>query len=170
MLKEEFVERTGFEPTDDYYHGVIEPAYENSDMDKDAWCAEWVNDGGIQKAYDALKADLRKIVKVHAKMGEELAKDLNRVTRERDEKDAAMEEMKSELTNKLEEAYDSNRNTIRELAHFMLEQSCKCSPSDLRNMAVDILGDRDYLRYKLEHGLPLYESDNEIILEILKKR
>ena len=169
MLNSEFTAMTGFIPTDDYYHGVIEPEYEKSSLLKEEWCRKWLNGGGVQKAYDALKADLEELDKVHSKMEEEFALTLTRITQERDEKDAAMDEMRLQLRDKLEETNEAQKNTIVKLAHFMLEQSCKCSPSDIRNMALDILGDRDYLRYKLEHGLPLYERDNEIILNILNE-
>lgn len=55
MLISEFIDRTGFRPTEDYYHTVIEPEYNASDLEKDAWCKQWKKNGGIQKAYDALK-------------------------------------------------------------------------------------------------------------------
>lgn len=55
MLISEFIDRTGFRPTEDYYHTEIEPAYNRSNLDKDAWCKQWKKNGGIQKAYDALK-------------------------------------------------------------------------------------------------------------------
>ena len=55
MLISEFIDRTGFRPTENYYHTVIEPEYNASDLEKDAWCKQWKKNGGIQKAYDALK-------------------------------------------------------------------------------------------------------------------
>lgn len=54
MLISEFIDRTGFKPTEDYYHTVIEPEYNRSNLDKDAWCKQWKKNGGIQKAYDAM--------------------------------------------------------------------------------------------------------------------
>ena len=50
MLISEFIDRTGFRPTEDYYHTVIEPEYNASNLDKDAWCKQWKKNGGIQKA------------------------------------------------------------------------------------------------------------------------
>ena len=52
MLLHEFIERTGFTPTEDYYHKEIEPEYNRSNLEKDDWCKEWKKNGGIQKAYD----------------------------------------------------------------------------------------------------------------------
>ena len=55
MMLEEFIRLTGFTPDQDYYTNVIEQEYMNSDMDKREWCKKWLKDGGIQKAYDAMK-------------------------------------------------------------------------------------------------------------------
>ena len=57
MLIKEFIERTGFTPTDDYDHKEIEPEYNHSKLEKDDWCREWKKNGGIQKAYDAMCKD-----------------------------------------------------------------------------------------------------------------
>ena len=46
MMINEFVDLTGFKPTDDYYHTEIEPIYERSDMDKRDWCKQWKKNGG----------------------------------------------------------------------------------------------------------------------------
>ena len=55
MMLEEFIRLTGFTPDQDYYTNVIEQEYMNSDMDKREWCKKWLEDGGIQKAYDYIK-------------------------------------------------------------------------------------------------------------------
>lgn len=55
MMIEEFIRLTGFTPDQDYYTNVIEQEYMNSDMDKREWCKKWLEDGGIQKAYDYMK-------------------------------------------------------------------------------------------------------------------
>ena len=52
MLINEFVNRTGFRPDYNYYYDVIEPAYNRSTLDKDEWCRQWLENGGIQNAYD----------------------------------------------------------------------------------------------------------------------
>lgn len=46
MNIQEFTDRTGFTPTDDYYHNVIEKAYMQSDLDKDAFCKQCEAEGG----------------------------------------------------------------------------------------------------------------------------
>ena len=56
-MLEEFAKLTGFTPDQDYYTNVIEQEYMNSDMDKREWCKKWIENGGIQKAYNAMKED-----------------------------------------------------------------------------------------------------------------
>ncbi len=46
MMRSEFIERTGFDPTAEEYR-EIENQYMGSDMYKDEWCAKWKRDGGI---------------------------------------------------------------------------------------------------------------------------
>ena len=54
MLLQEFAERTGLETTQKYFNEVIHPEYMQSDFDKDAYCRQWIKQGGYQKAYDAI--------------------------------------------------------------------------------------------------------------------
>ncbi len=46
MMMSEFIERTGFEPSAEEYE-KIEEQYYNFDGDKDAFCANWLTQGGI---------------------------------------------------------------------------------------------------------------------------
>lgn len=46
MMMSEFIERTGFEPSAEEYEN-IEEQYYNFDGDKDAFCANWLTQGGI---------------------------------------------------------------------------------------------------------------------------
>lgn len=48
MMKSEFIERTGFEPTENEY-AEIEAEYMGCDIDKDQFCKEWKKNGGIQR-------------------------------------------------------------------------------------------------------------------------
>lgn len=54
---EEFIKLTGFTPDQDYYMKVIENEYMNSTLEKKEWCEQWLANGGIQKAYDAMKEE-----------------------------------------------------------------------------------------------------------------
>lgn len=51
-FKKEFKERTGFEPSDEYFNNVIIPNYINSDYDRKEFCELWKKENGIQTAYD----------------------------------------------------------------------------------------------------------------------
>ncbi len=42
MLISEFIDRTGYRPTDREYHSVIEPAYYDYPHDKDSFCHQWL--------------------------------------------------------------------------------------------------------------------------------
>lgn len=48
MMKSEFTERTGFEPTEAEYR-EIEAEYMGCDIDKDEFCKQWKKQGGIQR-------------------------------------------------------------------------------------------------------------------------
>lgn len=149
MLKTEFIERTGFKPTDDYYHTVIEPEYEKSDIDKDAWCKQWKKNGGIQKAYDA--------------MCEEAANEYGRTL----SLEADIKILKEERETLMQERREKIEERV-DMAFFLIEQAQKWSASDLREKAIEMIGERAYIRYKLEHDMKLWEADRQLILENLK--
>lgn len=64
MMMQEFTQRTGFEPTFDEY-AEIEEAYYEFDGDKDAFCADFVKNGGALKVYEARA---QKIVQLKSEM------------------------------------------------------------------------------------------------------
>ena len=41
MLLKEFIERTGFTPTEECFNMHINPAYMESKLEKDEWCKIW---------------------------------------------------------------------------------------------------------------------------------
>lgn len=84
-----------------------------------------------------------------------------------------LESVIDENTQKLAEYY----KRIRELepkaaasdgmADFLIEQAEKWSATDLRAKAIEMLGSREYLRRKIEKGLNLWESDRELLIDVL---
>lgn len=48
MMRSEFIERVGFEPTAAEYE-EIEAEYMGTDIDKDQFCKEWKKNGGVQR-------------------------------------------------------------------------------------------------------------------------
>lgn len=64
MMMSEFIERTGFEPTAEEYE-KIEEEYYNFNGDKDAFCADWLAQGGIMRC---CKARAQKIAQLNSKI------------------------------------------------------------------------------------------------------
>ena len=151
MLLKEFIDRTGFTPTDDYFHTVIEPEYYSSNLDKDYWCKQWKKNGGIQKAYDAMCKD--------AASNYLRVQELDKLVDEKTETLAHYFKAIQELEPKAA-AYDT-------MADFMIEQAEKWSASDLRMKAIEMLGAIEYLRRKIEKGFNLWESDRKLLIDVL---
>lgn len=108
MTLQEFTQLTGLNPTEAYYHNVIEKDYINSTLEKQDWCANWVAKGGIQRAYDALKTELSDAQKFSAKEIKQLEEVVDRLQKENTElEDKIIELNKSqEDINKLKEDYE----------------------------------------------------------------
>lgn len=56
----------------------------------------------------------------------------------------------------------------RMMANFLIEQAEKWSASDLRDKAISMIGEKEYLRRKIERGFNLWEVDKEMLMELLK--
>ena len=54
------------------------------------------------------------------------------------------------------------------MADFLIEQAEKWSASDLREKAIRMIGEREYLRRKIERGFNLWEVDKVLLVELLK--
>lgn len=57
----------------------------------------------------------------------------------------------------------------KSLANFLIDQAEKWSASDLRERAIAMIGEREYLRRKIAKGYNLWDADKELLNEILKK-
>lgn len=55
------------------------------------------------------------------------------------------------------------------LANFLIDQAEKWSASDLREKAIAMIGEKEYLRRKLARGYNLWDADKKLLDEILKK-
>ena len=155
MMINEFIERTGFKPTEYYYHAEIEREYEASDMDKDKWCKQWLKNGGIQKAYDAMCKDAaanKQKVDAYEK----------RIT--------FLQNKEAELTEEVEALRDDRVERINErmeLIEFLINSAEKWSATDIREKVIEMIGAKEYIRYKLEHDLNLLELDKELIMTLI---
>lgn len=56
---------------------------------------------------------------------------------------------------------------VKDLAIFMVDQAEKCSSTDLRNKAIQMLGLSTYLRIKLEKGYNIWEIDRQDMINLL---
>lgn len=65
---------------------------------------------------------------------------------------------------------DAYRNQINEIALFLVDQAEKWSASDLRSMAIQILGLEKYLQIKLQKGYNLWNIDREDMIQILSNK
>ena len=65
---------------------------------------------------------------------------------------------------------DAYRNQINEIALFLVDQAEKWSASDLRSMAIQILGLEKYLQIMLHKGYNLWDIDREDMIQILSNK
>lgn len=97
MMKSEFIERTGFEPTEAEYR-EIEAKYMGCDIDKDEFCKTWKKQGGIQRLMrlrarriEELEAELVKEKNDHDRMDAQYCEKINRLN---DEKNSELDILK----------------------------------------------------------------------------
>ena len=158
MLQQEFEERVGFTVTSDCYHECIEPEYNASKLEKDEWCKQWKKDHGIQRAYSWMAKRVEELEKSIKEMGNVLA-----------DNEAKVQEI-DDLKTSLESVSDSlaSRNKqLSELLCFMIEQSNAYSSTELRAKAIELMGAKEYLRYKLANNLTLWEADRNMLMDII---
>lgn len=130
MMKSEFIERTGFEPTADEYR-EIEQEYMGCDIDKDQFCKEWKKNGGIQR-----------LMRLRARRIEELEAEVQKRAREYDELDAtrctqvlALEKTKNEKISKLENDIKMLRRNWEEADRQLADANARAVEAE-RKLAV----------------------------------
>ena len=159
MLISEFIDRTGFRPTEHYYHTVIEPEYNASDIEKDAWCKQWKKNGGIQKAYDAMSKEAANEFCKVLSLEEENKKLREQITSLRDEN--------KDLSKTNEELISDNDAHIA-LMYSLIEISERSSSAELREVIINEIGFKNYIAYKFEHDMNIWQLDRDAIIENLK--
>ena len=55
------------------------------------------------------------------------------------------------------------------LSNLLIDQAEKCNASDLREMAIAMIGEREYLRRKIAKGYNLWDNDKKLLDNILSK-
>lgn len=57
----------------------------------------------------------------------------------------------------------------KSLSNFLIDQAEKWSASDLREKAIAMIGEKEYLRRKIARGYNLWDADKELLDNILRK-
>ena len=99
MMRSEFIERTGFEPTAAEYE-QIEQEYMGTDIDKDQFCKQWVKQGGIQRIsrqrvrrIEELEAEVQQRTKVYVELDAARCTQINAMQERYEQKISGMEEI-----------------------------------------------------------------------------
>ena len=158
MLQQEFEERVGFTVTSDCYHKCIEPEYDASKLEKDEWCKQWKKDHGIQRAYSWMAKRVEELEKFTEEMGDVFA--------DNEAKEQEINRLKIELET-VSNCLDARNKQLSDLNIFMIEQSNAYSSSELRAKAIELMGAKEYLRYKLANNLSLWEADRNMLIDII---
>lgn len=101
MMRSEFIERTGFEPTADEY-AEIEQEYMGCDIDKDLFCKQWKKRGGIER-----------MMRRRARRIEELEDSLKKAESDYDRMDAQYCTTINELRNEKKAMQDKYDNDMK---------------------------------------------------------
>lgn len=130
MMKSEFTERTGFEPTEAEYR-EIEAEYMGCDIDKDEFCKTWKKQGGIQRLMrlrvrriEELEAELVKKKNDYDRMDTQYCEKINRLN---DEKNSELNILKHD-----NEVLKSNQKRI---ADQLVKESERANEAE-RKLAV----------------------------------
>lgn len=130
MMKTEFTERTGFEPTEAEYR-EIEAEYMGCDIDKDEFCKTWKKQGGIQRLMrlrarriEELEAELVKKKNDYDRMDTQYCEKINRLN---DEKNSELNILKHD-----NEVLKSNQKRI---ADQLVKESERANEAE-RKLAV----------------------------------
>lgn len=158
MLQQEFEERVGFTVTSDCYHKCIEPEYDASKLEKDEWCKQWKKDHGIQRAYSWMAKRVEEL--------EKSIKEMSQVSEDNIAKQLEIERLRAE-NDMISNCLDARNKQLSELLCFMIEQSNAYSSTELRAKAIELMGAKEYLRYKLANNLSLWEADRNLLIDII---
>lgn len=178
MNIQEFTKLAGFQPTESYYHNVIEVEYMDSDIqDKAEWVKEWKKQGGIQRAYDDM---VRRVGNAESSNDYHLVKikGLNeKIDNFRQVVDAANAEAR-EYREKFEavkqELFDAKneigvwKDNTKDLAYKLLTISEKTGSSDLRQVVISMIGFKAYIKYKFDNDMNIWQLDRDEIIKIIE--
>lgn len=70
----------------------------------------------------------------------------------------------------LEKELDNYVDRISSLGIFLVDQAEKCSSSDLRDKAIELLGMEKYLSVKIQKGYNIWDIDKDDLIKILNNK
>jgi hypothetical protein len=70
----------------------------------------------------------------------------------------------------LKSSLDKSNAKISDLAMFLVDQTEKCSSSDLRDKAIELLGIEKYLSVKIQKGYNIWDIDKDDLIKILNNK
>lgn len=109
MMKSEFIEEVGFEPTAAEY-ADIEAEYMGTDVDKDQFCKEWKKNGGVQR-----------LMRLRARRIEELEAEVQQRAKEYDELDRIRVESLTAEHNRRKEVEETLTDKMNEFKRKWME-------------------------------------------------
>ena len=140
MTQQEFETRTGKEVTSGCFDYANRVYMAAGEMDKDQFCKEWKNQH-IRNS-DTVTALTMEVESCQAT--------IKNLKRQVEKSDLCLQEFRDQMVD------------------FLILQAEKWSASDLREKAIRIVGETEYIRRRLEMNLGLWEDDRKALVEILK--
>lgn len=130
MMKSEFIERTGFEPTEAEYR-EIEAEYMGCDIDKDEFCKTWKKQGSIQRL---MRLRARRIEELEAELVKE-KNDYDRMDAQYCEKINRLNDEKNSELNILKHDNEVLKSNQKRIADQLVKESERANEAE-RKLAV----------------------------------
>ncbi len=140
MTQQEFETRFGQEVTTECFDYANRVYMAAGELDKDQFCKEWKNQH-IRNS-DTVNALTMEVESCQAT--------IKNLKRQVEKSDLGLEEFRDQMVD------------------FLILQTEKWGASDLREKAIRIVGETEYIRRRLEMHLGLWDDDRKALVEILK--
>ena len=140
MTQKEFETRFGQEVTPESFDYANRVYMAAGNLDKDDFCKEWKNQ-------HIRNSDTVATLAIKVEINQATIKNLKRQI---EKSDLCLQEFRDQMVD------------------FLILQAEKWSASDLREKAIKIVGETEYIRRRLEMHLGLWEDDRKALVEILK--
>ncbi len=130
MMRSEFIERTGFEPTADEY-SEIEEEYYGFDGDKDAYCKQWKKNGGIERLMRRRATRIEELERELAKKDDLF----NKRTESDNIRYHEMYERMNEKVLKAQQEVSVTNQTLEDVAEVMKQEKARADEAE-RKLAI----------------------------------